>query len=138
MVNSGNVQLVGGFECAIIPASGDFLLDVSFPLEAINLNGAADDLVVAYNQGLPVESSGTTLATLSVLTMGNNPEGYYLQPASGSSIPNSLTYLDMGGPEVILVDAEPISGSFDRPVFTFGDYSVEEDKRWGEVKSLYR
>ena len=40
----GNVQLVGGFECAIIPASGDFLLDVSFPLEAINLNGAADDL----------------------------------------------------------------------------------------------
>jgi len=134
----GNVQLVGGFECAIVPASGDFLLDVSFPLQGFNLTGIPDDLVVAYAQGLPVESNGTTLATLSVLTMGNNPEGYYLQPASTSSIPNSLAYLDMGGPEVLLVDAAPISGSFDLPVFTFGDYSVEEDKMWGDVKSIYR
>ena len=106
----GNVRMVGGFECAIVPASGDYLLDVSFPLQALNL-GTPDDLVVGYSQGLPVESTGTTLATLSVLTLGNNPEGYYLQPASSASIPNSLVYMDMGGSQELLVDALPVSGS---------------------------
>lgn len=134
----GNVQLVGGFECAVVPASGDILMGVEFPLDAFNLTGTAEDLVVGYAQGLPVESSGTTLATLSVLTMGNNPEGYYLQPAPSGTNPNSLAYLDLGSPEATIVAAEPISGSFDRPVFTFGDYSVEEGKMWGEVKSIYR
>jgi hypothetical protein len=134
----GNVQLVGGFECAIVPASGDILMGVEFPLDAFNITGSAEDLVVGYAQGLQVESSGTTLATLSVLTMGNNPEGYYLQPAPSGQSSNSLAYLDLGGPEPIIVAAEPISGSFDRPVFTFGDYSVEEDKMWGDVKSIYR
>jgi hypothetical protein len=134
----GNVSLVGGFECSIVPATGDFLMGVTFPLDAININGVPDDLVVGFSQGLPVEPSGTTLATLSVLTMGNNPEGYYLLPATGASMPNSLAYLDMGGPEPLIVDAQPVSGSFDVPVFTFGDYSVEEGKDWGGVKSLYR
>lgn len=133
----GNVRMVGGFECGIVPASGDYLLDVSFPLQAMNI-GTPEDMMVGFQQGLQVESSGTTLATLSVLTLGNNPEGYYLQPASIPSIPNSLVYLDFGGSEPLLVDALPVSGSFDRPVFTFGDYSVEEDKNWGGVKSLYR
>jgi hypothetical protein len=133
----GNVRLVGGFECAIVPASGDYLLGVTFPLQALNI-GDPDNMVVGYSHGLPVESSGTTLATVSVLTLGNNPEGYYLQPATGSSIPNSLVYLDAGGSEALLVDALPVSGSFDVPVFTFGDYSIEEDKKWGDVKSLYR
>ncbi len=132
----GNVQLVGGFECSIVPATGDFLLAVTFPLDAINLHGSTDNLVVAYVQGLPVDSGGgTTLATVSVLTLGNNPEGYYLLPTSSG---NNMLYLDLGGPEGLLVDALPVSGSFDRPVFTFGDYTVEEDKMWGDVKSLYR
>jgi hypothetical protein len=135
--SSGNVTLVGGFECGILPAPGDYLLGATFPLEAINVGGTADDMVVGYSQGLPVVSGGgTTLATVSVLTMGNNPEGYYLQPAAGAVIPNSMVYLDLGGSEV--VNALPVSGSFDLPVFTFGDYSVEEGKNWGGVKSLYR
>jgi hypothetical protein len=135
----GNVTHVGGFECAVRPASGDFLLGVTFPLDALNINGTPEDMVVAYNQGLPVTAGGgTTLATLSVLTLGNNPEGYYLEPATGASIPNSLVYLDMGGSRPQIVDALPVSGSFDLPVFTFGDYSVDEEKNWGGVKSLYR
>ena len=137
--SGGNVTQVRGFECGIRPAPGDFLLGVTFPLDAINLNGSAEDMVVGYSQGLPVVSGGgTTLATVSVLTMGNNPEGYFLQPATTTSIPNSMVYLDSGGSERELVGALPVSGSYDLPVFTFGDYSVEEDKKWGDVKSLYR
>jgi hypothetical protein len=114
----GSVQLVGGFECSIVPASGDFLLGVTFPLNAINLTGNVDDLIVGYAQGLAVDSGGgTTLATLSVLALGNNPEGYCLGPPSQSSHPNNMVYLDLG---------------------TFGDFTVEEDKTWGDVKSLYR
>lgn len=135
----GDVQLVGGFECSIVPATGDFLLGVTYPLDALNLNSCADNLVVGYVQGLPVGSGGgTTLATFSVLTMGNNPEGYYLQPASPASHPNKISYLDLGSSQTLIVDALPVSGSHDRPVFTFGDYTVDEDRKWGDVKSLYR
>ena len=135
----GGVQLIGGFECSILPASGDFLLGVTYPLDAININGTADNLMVGYAQGLPVASgNGTTLATVTVLTMGNNPDGYYLQPASPSSHPNKMAYLDLGSSEALIVDAVPVSGSHDQPVFTFGDYTVEEDRKWGDVKSLYR
>jgi hypothetical protein len=135
----GSVQMVGGFECSIVPASGDFLLGVTFHLDAINAYGAVDNLMVGYAQGLAVNSGGgTTLATLSVLTMGNNPEGYRLQPASPSSYPNTMAYLDLGSDVGLIVTATPVSGSHDRPVFTFGDYTVDENRHWGDVKLLYR
>jgi len=136
----GGVSLVGGFECSITPAAGDFLLGVTFPLDAINVNGSVDNLMVGYsNPGLPVASgNGTTLATLTVLTVGNNPEGYLLQPASPASYPNTMGYLSMGSSETLHVYATPTSGSYDQPVFTFGEYTVKEDRMWGDVKSLYR
>ncbi len=137
--DNGGVQMIGGFECSILPAAGDVLMGVAFPLLAVNVNGSYENLMVGYGQGLPVTSSnGTTLATLTVLTMGNNPEGYLLQPASPSSHPNKMAYLDLSSTEGLIVDASPISGSHDLPVFTFGDYTVEEDRIWGDVKSLYR
>ncbi len=121
-----------------MPATGDILLGVTFPLNAINV-GSVDNLVVGYSTGLPVESGGgTTLATLSILTMGNNPEGEFLLPASPSSHPNTMAYLDLGDSPGLIIDALPVSGSFDRHVFTFGDYTVDEDRKWGDVKSLYR
>lgn len=135
----GSVQTVGGFECSIVPASGDFLMGVTFPLDAINAYGSSDNLMVGYAQGLSVISGGgTTLATISVLTMGNNPDGYKLQPASPSSMPNKMAFLDLGGGEGLIVNALPVSGSHDLPVFTFGDYTVDENRQWGNVKSLYR
>jgi hypothetical protein len=135
----GTVQVVGGFECSIVPATGDYLLGVTFPLEAVNVGGSSENIVVGYAGALPISSAeGTVLATLSVLTMGNNPEGYFLQPPASPSLPNKMAYLDMGIPETLIVEAVPVSGSHDRPVFTFGDYTVEENKQWGDVKSLYR
>ncbi|MEN8006511.1 MAG: hypothetical protein ABFS42_05815 [Candidatus Krumholzibacteriota bacterium] len=136
---NGNVQMIGGFECSVLPATGDYLLAVAFPTTAINAFGSPDNLMVGFAQAMPVTSgSGVTLATLTVLTMGNNPEGYFLQPASPPSIPNTMAYLDMSSAETLAVNAMPVSGSFDQPVFTFGDYTVEEDRMWGDVKSLYR
>ena len=135
----GSVYLVGGFECTVVPATGDILLGVTFPLNAINV-GSVDNLIVGYaNEGLPVESGGgTTMATFNILTMGNNPQGYFLLPASPSSHPNTMAYLDHGDSPGLIIDAMPVSGSFDRHVFTFGDYTVDEDRKWGDVKSLYR
>jgi len=135
----GSVYLVGGFECTIVPATGDILLGVTFPLFALNI-GSVDNRIVGFaNEGLPVESGGgTTMATLSILTMGNNPEGYFLLPSSPSSHPNTMAYLDNGDSPGLIIDALPVSGSFDRHVFTFGDYTVDEDRKWGDVKSLYR
>ena len=136
---NGGVQMIGGFECSILPSTGDFLLGVAFPLDAINIYGSADNMMVGYTQGLQVASgNGTTLATVTVLTMGNNPEGYYLQPASPSSHPNKMAYLDLSSSEGLIVDVLPVSGSNDLPVFFFGDYTVEEDRKWGDVKSIYR
>ncbi len=135
----GSVQVVGGFECSIVPATGDVLLGVTFPLEAINVYGSADNMMVGYSQGLQVASGGgTTLATLNVLTMGNNPEGYCIQPASPASYPNTMGYLDLGNSETLHVFALPVSGSYERHVFTFGDYTVDEVRKFGDVKLLYR
>ena len=135
----GAVQMVGGFECSIIPATGDYLLGVTFPLNAINIAGSSDNLIVGYAEALPVQTGGgTTLATISVLTLGNNPEGYFLQPASPAFLPNTMAFLDISSSDRLHVTSLPVSGSFERPVFTFGDYTVDENRQWGGVKSLYR
>jgi len=135
----GAVQMVGGFECSIVPATGDYLMGVTFPRNAINAYGSADNLMVGFASAMPVQSGGgTTLASISVLSLGNNPEGYYLQPASPASIPNTMAFLDMSSSETLAVSALPISGSYDQPVFTFGDYTVDENREWGDVKALYR
>jgi len=95
--------------------------------------------VVGYGSGVPVDSNQMiTLATLQVLTMGNNAEGYRLSPANYASLPNSMAYVDSQDPDNNLVDMAPVSGSHDRPVFTFGDFTVEEQQSWDSVKSLYR
>ena len=49
-----------------------------------------------------------------------------------------MAYLDLSSSEGLIVDVLPVSGSHDLPVFFFGDYTVEEDRKWGDVKSIYR
>jgi hypothetical protein len=132
------VSLVGGFECLVTPASGDVLLSAAYPLSALNV-GDITNQVVGFGSGLPVDSSQmVTLATFQVFTMGNNREGYTLSPTSPSSLPNSMAYLDFQDPDDNLVDMAPTSGSYDRPVFTFGDFTIDEEQTWGTVKSLYK
>ncbi len=133
-----NVSIVGGFECAITPASGDAILSATYPSMAINA-GTLTNQIVGFTYGQPVDSRQTVnLATFEVLTMGNNPEGYKLSPTAYASLPNSMAYLDFLDPGNSLVDMAPISGSHDRPVFTFGNYDITEQQSWDSVKSLYR
>lgn len=135
---SQDVTLVGGFECAIMPAAGDALLNATYPLEALNF-GDLSNMVVGFGSGLPVGSNNqVTLATLEVFSMGNNREGYKLSPTAQASSPNSMAYLDFQDPVDALVEMGPASGSYDRAVFTFGDYSVSEEQTWDAVKSLYK
>lgn len=135
----GTVQGVGGVECSIVPAMGDYLLGISFPVSSVNIGSSLEEIQVGFSSALPVVSpEGTVLATLSVFTMGNNPEGYFLRPPSIPALPNKMAYLDMAEEFGLPVEAVPVSGSHDRPVFTFGDYTIEENRQWGNVKSLYR
>ncbi|MDX2472149.1 MAG: hypothetical protein QNL91_00415 [Candidatus Krumholzibacteria bacterium] len=135
---SRDVEFVSGFECAIEPPNGDMLLTVTFPIPAINLGGT-DNIVAGYVSAVPVSSGrAATLATFSVLTMGNSPVGYKLVPASPASHPNTMAYVDYEDSGDKLVDMAPASGSHDLPVFTFGDYTGEQNAKWGAVKSLYR
>ncbi|MCB1182470.1 hypothetical protein KDM41_03480 [bacterium] len=133
-----DVSYVWGFECAIEAPSGDALLGVAFPTDAINL-GTADNIVAGYAAAIAVSAGRTaTLATFNVLTAGNNPEGYRLSPASPASHANTMAYVDYEDPDDPIVDMGPVSGSYDRPVFTFGDYTIERHLEWGGVKSLFR
>ncbi len=135
---SRDVEFVSGFECAIEPPSGDMLLTVTFPIPAINLGGT-DSIVAGYATAVPVSSQrAATLATFSVLTMGNSPVGYKLVPTSPASISNTMAYVDFEDTGDNLVSMAPASGSHDLPVFTFGDYTFEQNAKWGAVKSLYR
>jgi hypothetical protein len=133
-----DVDYVWGFECAIEAPSGDILMDVTFPAQAINL-GDTESIIAGFATAVRVSSQqAVTLATFSVLTMGNSPEGYRLVPTSPSSHANTMAYVDYDDPDDAIVDMSPISGSHDKPVFTFGDYTIELNAKWGAVKSLYR
>lgn len=133
-----DVQYVVAFECGIEHPSGDILLDLAFPAEGFNL-GSIDNIVAGYATAVPVSSRGTVvLATLNVLTAGNSPEGYRLVPASPASHPHTMAYVDFEDPDDNIVDMAPASGSYERPVFTFGDYTVDETADWGKVKALFR
>ncbi|MFT5233520.1 MAG: hypothetical protein ACI9UK_001381 [Candidatus Krumholzibacteriia bacterium] len=136
-----DVDYVWGFECAIQPPSGDILLNVTFPTPTINI-GNTDNIVAGFQNAVPVSGQrAAMLATFNVLTMGNNPTGYRLVPTVTPSIPNAMAYVDFDDfedPEGNLVDMVPASGSHDRPVFTFGDYTLEQAQAWGAVKALYR
>jgi hypothetical protein len=136
--SSRNVAYVGGFECGVLPAGSDILLSVDFPLAAINV-GSSANLIVGYASALPVGSGhAATLATLHVFSFGNNRAGYRLSPASPPSLSGSMAYLDAEDQTDNLVAMMPASGTFEQPVFWFGDWHVRESARWGEVKSLFR
>lgn len=135
---SRDVSYVWAFECAVEPPTGDMLLSVSFPTSAVNL-GSTDNIVAGFAEPVAVSSQrAATLATFNVLTMGNNPVGYRLLPASPASHSNTMAYIDAEDPDDNIVDMAPVSGSHDKPVFTFGDYTIEQDAKWGKVKALYR
>ncbi len=133
-----DVGLVSGFECGLQPPSGDFLLGVDFPQPAINV-GSSSNLIVGYAAAVPVDGNrAATLASVRVLSFGNNREGYRLALADPPSLPGTLAYVDAEDPGANLVAMMPVSGTFDRAVFCFGDWKLREQAQWGEVKSLFR
>ncbi|MBK9776893.1 MAG: hypothetical protein IPP62_11095 [bacterium] len=133
-----DVGSVAGFECGIVPPSGDMLLSVEFPALAINV-GSTNNLIVGFASAVPVSSSrAATLATVRVMSFGNNRAGYLLSTATPQSIPGVMAYVDAEDTGDDLVGMMPVSGAFNRPVFWFGDWNVRENARWGEVKSLFR
>lgn len=133
-----DVRQVSGFECGIDPPTGDFLLGVDFPLAAVNV-GSTSNLIVGFAGAVPVGSSrAAMLATLRVLSFGDNREGYQLALASPPSIPGMMAYVDAEDSGDDLVGMMPASGAFERPVFWFGNWHVRENAQWGAVKSLYR
>lgn len=84
-----DVGSVAGFECGIVPPSGDMLLSVEFPALAINV-GSTNNLIVGFASAVPVSSSrAATLATVRVMSFGNNRAGYLLSTATPQSIPGS-------------------------------------------------
>lgn len=133
-----DVRFVSGFECGIDPPTGDFLLGVDFPLPAVNV-GATDNLIVGFAGAVPVTSArAAMLATVRVLSFGDNREGYRLAIASPPSLPGLMAYVDAEDTGDDLVGMMPASGAFDRAVFWFGNWHVQENAPWGAVKSLYR
>lgn len=133
-----DVGYVSGFECGIEPPTGDFLLSVEFPVAAVNV-GSTDNLVVGFASAVPVGSGRTaTLATLRVLTLGNNRAGYLLSPAAPQSLAGTMAYVDAEDTDDNLVAMMPVSGSFDRAVFWFGNWNIRQTAPWGAVKSLFR
>jgi hypothetical protein len=133
-----DVGYVSGFECGLVPPSGDLVLGVDFPAMAVNV-GSTSNLIVGYGTAVPVSSSrAATLASVRVLTFGNNREGYRLAQASPPSLQGSLAFVDAEDPGANLVAMMPVSGAFDRAVFCFGDWKLREQAPWGEIKSLFR
>jgi len=111
---------------------------VTFPTQTVNI-GNTSNIVAGFQSAIRVSGQrAAMLATVSVLTLGDNPEGYRLVPTVTPSLPNTMAYVDYDDPDENLVDMVPASGSHDRPVFTFGTYNLAKNQAWGAVKALYR
>lgn len=133
-----DVGFVKGFECGIELPPGDFLLGVDFPVPAINV-GSTDNLIVGFGGAVPVgRGRAAMLASLRVLSFGNNRTGYRLSPASPASLAGVMAYLDAEDTADNLVGMMPVSGGFESAVFWFGNWHTKEQAQWGEVKSLFR
>lgn len=76
------VTSVGGFETGFALGPGVYLVDVSYPVPAMN-SGTDGSLVVEFETPLPVDSGSATLATVSFLVINQEPA----LPEVGPTIP---------------------------------------------------
>ena len=98
-----------------------------------------DNLIVGFGGAVPVGGAHeAVLASLHVLSFGNDRAGYKLNPASPSSLTGAMAYLDAEDTTDNLVGMMPVSGAFERSVFWFGNWHTREQALWGDVKGLFR
>ncbi len=147
LVGTGlQTQTVGGFECKITmngPAFGP--LNISYPVNALNLNNRQDEYTVGYGEPAPTTNGSVVFMTFELLISdATAPTEMYLSPVYFASIAGTCAYLDGADYNIILPlynsTGDPLNTSANLPVFTMnGQCAVPtEDTSWGDVKSLFR
>jgi hypothetical protein len=162
------VTSISGFELGLAMDPGMYLLDVIYPVPALNF-GEQGSLVVGFGTPVPVVDYITTLATVSFLVVApadptlsevplTYPCHYYFDPAeylvtgvqvdvaSQPSIAGKVAIVDADDTidPLVVLDNTPASDEWDynpgrfRIRFQEEDPISAENESWGSIKSLYR
>ena len=130
---------MGGYECTLVlPGAWGIFGDVTTPPNTVNLSDAGyPEFFVAGT--FPVNPTGfTTLASFSLANFASEAGHVFMSPVAAPSIAGTIAITDADF-DFELLEAFPISGGLDVPVFGFGLSVVDnEDVSWGGVKSLYQ
>ena len=150
-----SVQNVGGFECNLSATMGATILDVRFPVPAINVGNGAN-IIVGFGEPVPVIDGYAILAEFDVLLIPfdgdpspgvksspvgcDSPDGaLWLAPSYPASIEGFLAYLDFDDPDDALVSAVRPYFWDDSPSMFMQVFGVPvETETWGSVKAIYR
>lgn len=112
MLLNPSSSCVGAFELGIQLPDGLSIMNVEFPVEAINI-GNPTNLIVGYGSPRPIFFNQIELATLTLVSSEAGVQDIFLSPAEPASIEGQMTIV--GCPEE-MVPVFPISGQFDLPV----------------------
>jgi len=124
-----------GFEGRIsFEAVGDFVMQVQFPVDVINI-GSDDNLIVGFGTPIPLSGSSVVLATVLVYTQGGPESNIFLGPASPASVPGYMVVVD---DSFAMLPMEPASGDAGRPVFFINSQGYQTSATWGAAKIQYR
>lgn len=156
------VAFVNGFECRIWTEGDATILDVRFPVDAVDA-GTGDTYIVGFAEPVPVVDSRAVVATVDVFlwTPGTNPVPTRLEDKASPlpcdnyhalirmaptrttpSVPERMAFLDADDPD------DPLVGAVGYMNWGGGDDEIQmlleamivdtEDHSWGELKALYR
>lgn len=138
------VTAVGGVECRYVLPDGVFVLSGQYPPGTWPpCFPGPGELLFACNA--PVVDGHCVLYTMTLMSLDGAPGFIHLAPFVAPSIPDRMVFTDYDD-DFALQAMDPVSGSFDVPVFAInwgGDLSFCEtvpvrNESFGGVKALFR
>lgn len=155
------VTNVGGFECRLWGEGDVDILDVRFPVNAINAGTEDDEQIVGFAEPVPVVDGIAVLALVDVflwmpgtkpvpqewqdkaspLPCDNYNATLSMAPLRGTpSIADKMAFLDADDPQDPLVAADNSLIWFEGDVELLLEAMIveTEDQSWGTMKALYR
>lgn len=136
--SEADVANLGGFEFMIDLPPGAFVLDSSYPVQALNVGLAANEYIVGFGEPLPVVSGTPTLVlTLNVLAQTDCCQFFYLVTTTEPSIPDEIALLDFDTNDIIPMYID-VGGEISYPIFVINLFLAVEDMSLDGVKALFR
>lgn len=137
-----DVEWIHGYEGSVVIDGSALVLDVRWPVQAINVGSNTNHVVGFGSTDVHVVDGAATVAEMDIIYMdaGLGPVTITLGPADPTSVPGMMAFLDGDGTvNGGLVSMMTSSGDWANPVFGFNAAVVATDNSsFDNIKAMYR